>query len=328
MRRQWRLGLGLALVALVTAVGAAWYSLVEGFSLVEAVYQSVITVSTVGFGEVQPLDQSGRLFTIGLIIVGVGAIGFALAGVVELLVESAMNRIAVRRRERSLDRLSDHVVVCGYGRIGKSVIRLLGENQQVGVIEVDPDVCVIAERDNVTIIEGDSTNDVALLRAGLDRAATLIVCLGRDSDAISTVLSARSLHPSLRIISRANEQQSINKLRLAGADQVVSPIDMAAQRLASDALHPELSRFMDAAVDRDMPDLTIRAIAMKQPRSCASTELAQFEQSSGARVIGLQDSDGHNFDRTSFDQVADATLIVVGSLVEVDRFEALLTGER
>lgn len=239
--RRWRLLAGLALIFGVTAIGAAWYAFVEGFSALDAIYQSVVTVTTVGFGEVQPLDQSGRIFTIALIIVGVGSIGVTLVGIVEALLESTMTRLTVRRKERSLDRLSNHLVVCGFGRVGQSVLSLLDDDTDVAIIEIVPVACDAAERRGLTVVEGDSTDDETLRRAGVDRASTLLVCLGSDSDAISTVLSARSINNGLRIVSRANEHQSINKLRLAGADEVVSPIDMAARQLVADAMNPGAS---------------------------------------------------------------------------------------
>lgn len=321
---RWRLLLGLALVFTVIAIGAAWYAIVEGFELLDAVYQSVVTVTTVGFGEVSPLDQSGRLFTIVLIIVGVGSIGVTLAGAVETLLESTMTRFTVRRKERSLDRLSGHLVVCGFGRVGQSVLNLLDDGTEVAVIELEPTMCDIAERHGLPIVEGDCTDDDTLRRAGIERADTLIVCVGSDSDAISTVLSARSIKPELRIISRANEQQSINKLRLAGADQIVSPIDMAARRLVADALHPELATFLEVATLSPTADVSIRAVRLAAGAMTSIDAVRTIEDASGAMVIGFQNDQNQVVDAASMTLGSGGTVFVSGTTAEVTAFDEMV----
>jgi len=322
--RRWRLLLGLALVTTVTALGATWYTAVEGFSVLDAIYQSIVTVTTVGFGEIRPLDQSGRIFTILLIVVGVGSIGVTLAGAVELLLESTMTRLTVRRKERSLDRLSNHLVVCGFGRIGQSVLDLIEAGTDVAIIDQESTACDFAERRGLTIVEGDSTDDDTLRRAGVDRASTLVVCLGSDSDAISTVLSARSINQTLRIISRANERQSVNKLRLAGADQIVSPIDMAARRLVSDALHPELATFLDAATATPATDVSIRAVSLAPGAVTSRQAIRALEEASGVTVIGFQNHENQVVDAGSMVLEPGGTLFVSGSPDEVSAFDEMV----
>jgi len=314
------------MVCAVTAIGAGWYAVVEGFSPLDAIYQSVVTVTTVGFGEVRPLDDSGRVFTIFLILAGVGSIGVTLAIAFETLLESTMTGLVVRRKERSLDRLSNHLVVCGFGRVGKSVIDLLDDDADVAVIELASEACDSAERIGLTILEGDCTDDDTLRRAGIERAETLIICVGSDSDAISTVLSARYINPELRIISRANEQQSINKLRLAGADEIVSPIDMAARRLVADALHPELATFLEAATLSPTPDVSIRAVRLV-PGLTSPDAVRRIQNASGAMIIGFQNDRNEVVDTASMTIESGGTVFVSGTMAEVAAFEQLVGAE-
>ncbi|MFT5201141.1 MAG: voltage-gated potassium channel [Candidatus Aldehydirespiratoraceae bacterium] len=321
--RSWRAIVGVALVAVVTGLGAIWYALVEGFGVVDALYQSVITVSTVGFGEIEPLDTSGQLFTIGLIVVGVGAITFALASFAELLLESALDQLSFRRRGRTLDRLSKHTVVCGYGRTGEAVLELLPPEVVVGLVEHDSDRAAAAERAGWTVLQADCTHDETLHQAGIDRAEVLIVCLANDSDAISTVLSARAANADLRIVTRASDAHSASKMRLAGADQVVSPIDMAARRLVADAVQPDLARFLDTAVHDQSIDVTIRAVRIDGRSQAAQLDHQELEALTGVRIIGSQTDDGQVTDAASFIADSDRTVFAVGIVSDLKALEAL-----
>ncbi|NNE72774.1 MAG: potassium channel family protein [Acidimicrobiales bacterium] len=321
--RRWRVAVGVALVAVVTMSGAFWYAVVEGFGAVDALYQSVITVSTVGFGEIEPLDTSGRLFTIGLIIVGVAAIGFALAAFAEILVESALEQLTTRRRGRTLDRLSKHTLVCGYGRTGQAVLDLLPPGLEVGVVEREPDRAAAAERAGRIVIQADCTRDETLLQAGIERADGLIVCLANDSDAISTVLSARAANADLRIVTRASDAHSASKMRLAGADQVVSPIDMAARRLVSDSVQPELAGFLDTAMHDPSTDVSIRAVRVHAASAAAGMALPELEAATGVRIIGSQTDDGQVLHAASIVAGTDQIVFAVGLETELLAFEAL-----
>ena len=317
--RQWA---GVALVAAVTGVGTLWYWLVEDFSVVDALYQSVITISTVGFGEISPLDTSGRLFTIGLIVVGVATVVYTLGGFVGMLIDSSVDRISSRRKERSLERLNDHVVICGYGRVGEEVARLLPSQRRVGVIDIDPERAATAQSHGLLVIEGDCTTDETLIDAGIDRAERMIVCLASDGDAISTVLSARTLRPDLQIVSRANAGSTSPKLRMAGANHVVSPIEMAAQRLVGDALDPSIGSFLDAALHDATIALSIRGAACH--RHFDEAEILDIEHRSGARVVGIHTPTGAVSARGRADK--GHLLIAAGHEDELNAFTVLVTG--
>lgn len=316
--RQW---VGLGLVGMVTAAGAVWFWLVEGFPFVDALYQSVITISTVGFSEVQELDTSGRLFTVGLILVGVSAMVYALGGFAEMLIETSIRRFDSRRKERTLDRLSAHTIICGFGQTGAAVASMLPLEAGIGVIEVDSERAEAASRAGWIVLEADCTLDATLTAAGIDRATRIIICLSNDSDAISTVLSARVLNPGIHIVTRVSAMGAARKLRLAGADHVVSPIQMGAQRLVADAMEPTIGSFLDAALTDPTVGLGIRAFRASSPMD--RHQLTELEREAGVRIVGLQDANGSVVDATSSIEVGQFC-VVVGHQDELQAFEHLL----
>ncbi|MCP3991896.1 MAG: potassium channel family protein [Actinomycetia bacterium] len=312
LRRNPRQVVGLAAVGVTTLVGAAWYWLVEGFGLLDALYQSVITVSTVGFTEVHELDRSGRAFTIVLIVTGVAAVVFSMGAFAGALVESSIRRITQRRRERNVGRLSGHLVICGYGRTGAMVADLIPPGMQaVAIDRYRQQVDAATDRGHIGI-EGNCTSDEILIEAGIERASTLIVAVASDSDALSTVLSARVLNPRLRIVSRVEERDSTKKLRLAGADHVVSPLEMGAQRLVADMLQPSVGSFLDAALHDTSIGYSMQALPL--PGDGGAIDVPQVEAITGARIIGVMDAEGHIVEasHTSDDVQPGHTILAVG----------------
>ena len=270
-----------------------------------------------------PLDTSARIFTIVLILVGVASVIYALSGFADLLIESSISRFIHRRRERNVERMTGHTIVCGYGRTGHAVTRLLPTGTSVGIIELDGDEVDAAIESGLVAIEGDCTRDETLIAAGIDRAARLIVCLSSDSDAISTVLSAKVLNPNILVVTRVSDAASTHKLRLAGADHVVSPIEMGAQRLVADALHPSVGSFLDAALHDKSIGLTIRSVLL--PQDVTPIEVGDLESTTGVRIIGIQDAQGQVIETVKGGHVASAaqTLLVVGrpeELAAVERY--------
>lgn len=314
-----RQAVGVLIVTAVSIIGTLWYWLVEGFSPVAALYQSVITVSTVGFGEVEPLDTSGQIFTVVLILVGVSAVVYALGGFAEVMIESSVDRYVFRRKERALERMHDHTIICGYGRTGVAVARLLPSQERVGVVEADAERVNAAMGDGFVALHGDCTLDETLQAAGVERAARVIICLSSDSEAISTVLSAKVLNPDVQVVTRFSEAGSGRKLRLAGADHVVSPIEMGAQRLVRDAIEPSIGVFLDAALHD--PAVGISILPVQVTTGFSGDELRRIEDDAGARVLGRQDADGSVLEAEGPPQ-AGQTLFVAGRRDELERFAA------
>ncbi len=228
--------LGLALLAFAL-VGTAGYVVLEGYSALDALYMTVITLTTVGFGEVHTLSSAGRVFTIALILGGVGTMAFLLSTLVEYLIGGELTgTLRIRRMQHAIDVLTGHYIVCGYGRVGQQVVEdLRGEGAEVVVIESDPAPLATLEP-GLLCIEADASSEDALERAGIQRAAGLVAATGDDSTNIVISLTARTLQPRLTIVARASHRSAEAKLLRAGATHVVSPYRIGGQRMAAQIL--------------------------------------------------------------------------------------------
>ena len=228
----------LALAAL-SALSVAGYMLIEGWSFLDAVYMTIVTFTTVGYEEVRPLSSTGRVFTMFVMVAGVGAMLYILTSVVHLVVaQQALRHLVRRRRMRTrISRLSGHFIVCGFGRVGKAVALTLEEQSApLVVIDKDPEVLTEAEQNGLLYLHGDPTRDEDLLTARVEEALGLVAATGNDSDNVYISLTARGLNPNLRIIARASRSDAEDKLRRAGADEVISPHVIGGRHMALTAV--------------------------------------------------------------------------------------------
>jgi voltage-gated potassium channel len=242
-----RLALALLAFPTLVAVGTLGYMAIEGWSFSDALFMAATTITTVGFGEVRPLSDRGRLFTILLLLVGLAAVWYALSALVRVALEGELGlRWEERRMERQVHQVHDHHVVAGFGRVGRQTAHALRDlGHQVVVIEADPAAVREAITAGFLVVEGDATEDATLARAGIGQAAGLLTALGSDADNVFVTLSARALHATLPIVARANEASAIAKLTRAGATQVVSPYDAASRQMARLALRPRTVDFIE-----------------------------------------------------------------------------------
>src|SRR4030042_184178 len=239
--KTWRRVLFLiaALLAVLTA-GAVGYMVIEGWSFLDAIYMTVTTVTTVGFREVNPLSDEGRIFTIGLIVFGVGVMLYGLTTMVQYFIEVQWaNLFGGRRMKERISKLKDHIVLCGYGEVGVEVARTL-EKESISFVAIDPDQQAIARAtaNSHLYIQGDATRDEILNEARVQHARGLVAAAGNDADNIFITLSARGLSPGPFLAARADAQEAESKLRRAGADRVIFPLALAGRRLALLALRP------------------------------------------------------------------------------------------
>ncbi len=220
-----RLVLSAALIALIVSFGTIGYMGIEGWDFIDSLYMTIITLTTVGFKEIHDLSLSGRIFTIVLLIGGVGTVFYTLGIGAKIIVEGELQEVYGRRRlEKKLKDLRDHYIVCGYGRMGKIVARELKHEKLKFVVMEKNEILLDSDEKNETlIIQGDATSDDLLKKAGIERAKCLISVLSTDAENLYVVLSARVLKPDLLIVARAGEEGSEQKLLRAGADRVVSP---------------------------------------------------------------------------------------------------------
>lgn len=242
-RRRWRYrrliagrltGPVVAFVATMV-VGTLGYMLIEGWSLSDAFYMVAMTVTTVGFGEVRPLSTAGRLFTVGLIGAGVMLVWYTMSLLVSTIVESSVRQRWERRRmDQRIRQIAGHVIVCGYGRVGRQAVEELRRDRQaIVIVETNPAALAEAEAEGLPVVHGDATEDETLHHAGIARAVGLISTVATDAGNVFVTLSARALRPDLAIVARADNDDAVPKLRRAGANQVVSPMQWEGDRWPS-----------------------------------------------------------------------------------------------
>lgn len=245
IRRRAIIILFITLLLFVTGTGG--YFFIEGWPLLDSFYMTVITLTTVGFGEIWPLSANGRLFTIFLIIGGVSIVAYSLTTTAELIVTGNIALILRRRRmERAINQLQNHTIICGYGRVGKNAaLSLTKNNKPVVIIDNDPQKIEAIIEDGFIAVEGDATLDDTLIKAGIDKAQGLIVSGSDDSLNLFIVLSARLLNPNLFIVSRTVDEANEPKMRKAGANRTVSPYQIGGKHMANIILHPHVTDFFD-----------------------------------------------------------------------------------
>ena len=249
----------IALLA-VTIVGTGGYVVIEGWTALEGVYMTFVTVTTVGYDEVHPLSDGGRVFTIFLMVGGIGVMLYILTATVQSVIEGGVLIDFVRRRrmQARLESTSDHYVVCGFGRVGKAVAKAL-QSEEVEVVVVDNQLEVIedAERLGLAYVQGDATDDETLRQAGIERAHGLIVATSQDSGNVFITLSARGLVPGLVIVARSTDPGATDKLIRAGADRVISPHEIGGRRMALSAIRPRAVDFFETIVGGSGADVRL-----------------------------------------------------------------------
>ena len=312
-------------------VGTLWFWLLEHWSLLDSAYQTATTITTVGLGEVRPFTSSAKAFSIVLSVVGVSAGLFTLGAVFEEQLEATMARVGRRRMDRQIDRLSGHTVLCGYGRVGaRLAILLSARSVPLVVIDIDERRSAAASEHGAMIVEGSSTEDEVLLAAHVDRAAVLIVSLGSDADAISTVLSARVLNPDLRIVARANEVSSEGKLVRAGCDHVVNPLSQGAQQMAAYADQPAVAHFLEFVHDTSV-EFRLEELAIPDDSPLAGKSLgdAELRPRTGALVLAIRHADGEfeSNPPSATPLTAGTTLVAIGTNDQLAALERLVGGD-
>lgn len=242
-----RLFLVLLATVLIVAIGTAWYTFVEEWAVLDALYMTVITLSTVGFGEVEPLSQESRLFTVFLILLGAGTVAYAVSSLGEYLLTSGIvERMRRRALLRMIAEMENHIIICGAGRVGMTAAETLQEiGREFLIVDESADVAEEMRERGWTVLTGDATRDETLIEAGIERANGIMVCTGNDSDNLFIVLSARALKEDLLIVARSVDAGSEAKMRRAGADKVISPHGIGGRHMANMILRPNVVDFME-----------------------------------------------------------------------------------
>ena len=276
----------VALLILITAVGVVGYMSLCGMSLIDAFYMTAITLSTVGYREVAPLTPAAQLFTVGLIFSGLGVVLYGASLLAGDVIEGRLQRVLGRRRvERRIEHLTDHYIVCGFGRMGRVVCKeLAAKPVPFVVVERDPHTRGLADEAGYLTLDGDATEDRVLVHAGIARARGLVSALARDEDNVYVVLSARQLNPTLLIVARAEDERSETKLMHAGATRVVSPYVLGGARMAGALLRPTVLDVIDLATHHRSLELKLEELTVDSGTVAAGRTLAQ---SAVGKALGL-----------------------------------------
>ena len=296
MRPSVRFTIAFCILALLVAGGTAGYSLIEDWSMLDGLYMTVITITTVGFGEVRPLSPQGKHFTIIFLVFSIASVGYSATTLITYIFEGQiLEAVKERRMDRSIKRLKDHYIICGYGDVGREVAK---EFSRVGVkyvvVDRDPEKSELSKDETVLWIQGEAEDDEVLKEACVDRAKGLISALPEDELNVFVVLSARQLNRNLLIVSKAIEQRTIRKLMKVGADRVISPNQIAGQRLASIVIRPAVLQFLDVMIDGVDAPMRMEQVEVEEGSWISEKTLREsgIGSKTGAVIVGINAPDG------------------------------------
>ncbi len=320
----------LVLVASILAIGTIGYMSLSHYSLVDALYMTVITVTTVGFGELQPFSPEEKVFTIFLILTSITVFGYAVSTFSEYLVSGKLfDHFKHRKVEKQIEKLVGHTIVCGYGRNGKqAILKLQNYGKDFVVIEQGKSLIEKLDETEILNVEGDATTDEVLLKAGILKAKSLITALPSDADNLFVVLSARQLNKSCTIISRASKESSYNKLKIAGADNVIMPDKLGGNHMASLVVTPDVIEFVDRLTIEGETTANLEEIDVDElPKKYLNKTILDLDlrKKTGCTVIGFRNPDKDYIinPEASTALVEGAHLIVLGRPEQINKLREL-----
>lgn len=304
---------------------------IEGWNFLDSIYMTVITLTTVGYREIHELSPKGTLFTIFLIVGGVGTVLYALSTGARVILEGELREIFGRKRlEKKIKELRDHYIICGYGRMGKIISReLQAEGVKSVVIEKAPGS--LEEREDLPVLLGDATRDNILKEAGVERAKGLISVLPTDAENLFVVLSARGLNPNLLIVARAVEEDAEQKLLRAGANKVISPYHIGGLRMAHTVLKPTVVDFIEFATKSGNIELQMQEINIEEGSSLIGLTLEEcgMGRELGVIIVAIKQSTGDTRFNPTFRSTIKAgdTLIALGEKAKLRAIEEMARGK-
>lgn len=330
MRFPGRFVLDLFIFSLILTGGCIGYMVIEGWNGFDALYMTITTLTTVGFQEVHPLSQTGRIFTLFLILFGVGFFLYFLGSITGMIVEGTVRDVLGRRKlEKQINQLHGHYIVCGFGRIGRTVTEILKEKPlKVVVIEKDPQYIPLFQEKNQLFILGEATSEEHLVKAGIERAKGLVAAASSDADNVYIALTARGLNPKLFILARAAAEYSVSKLIRAGADKVVSPYDIGARRMANTILRPTVIDFIELAVHNRNLDLQMEELTIGEQSQIKNATLldSDIRKDYNLIIVAIKKKSGEMiFNPASQTKIQQGdTLVALGDRENLNRLEKKL----
>jgi voltage-gated potassium channel len=328
MRRRGESGLGTArrlrtglLALLVIVVCGTIGFLGLGYSFVDALFQTIVTVTTVGFREVHNFGAPGEIFSIFLILAGVGTAAYTFSVLIDSFVEGHLSDLVSRRRmERRIESMQGHVILCGWGRVGQAIARhVIGAEQDMVVVDLLPERLPPAP---ALTVQGDATDDAVLRTAGIGRAGVLVTALAADPENLYVTLTARSLCPDLFIVARAYADSSVDKLLQAGANRVVNPANIGGARMAAFALQPHVAEFVDVVMHDGSLEFRLEEVSVPQgsPLDGRTLRDARIRDRTGALVLAMRNQAGEFMTNPSPDVkiTAGHILIAIGTGTQLE----------
>tara|TARA_R110002033_G_scaffold6551_2_gene25443 strand:+ start:12471 stop:13493 length:1023 start_codon:yes stop_codon:yes gene_type:complete len=307
----------IMMLVFLMAIGILGYRFISGYEWLDAIYMTVITITTVGFAEVNPLDTQSKIFTIFLILASVVIVGYAISIITEyILSRNNFEDIKQRKMLKKIDAMTNHIIICGYGRNGKQAAKkLLAYDKPFVIVERDKEVIEKFQDDNIPFIFGNANEDEILIEAGIQKATTLISALPSDADNLFVVLSARQINKEMCIISRASQETSYNKLKLAGANNVILPDRIGGDHMASLVVIPDLIEFIDNLGIVGERNINIEEVKVEQLynlKELKTISQLDLRRKTGCTVIGFKDDKGDYIVNPEAD-----TILIPGSKIIV-----------
>jgi voltage-gated potassium channel len=323
-------GIGAFLV--IVAIGVVGYEIIEGWSFLDSLYMTITTITTVGFAEVHPLSQAGRIFSIFLIVGGVGGALYILTTLMGFLLEGQFGITMGRRRMKTkISRLKGHFILCGYGRVGQEIAQAFSEEKTPFVIiDNEEEAIAQAEEAGYLCLHADATSDETLKEAGIERARGLVAAVGSDTTNTYIALSARGLRPDLFIEARSSSSEAEDKLNRAGADRVISPHAIGGRRMAMLALRPAVVDFIDTVTYRPGRELQLENVDVASGSSLVGQTMEKARSQVGITILAMRKQSGKLIANPPGEELIEEgdRLIVIGTREHLAALESVFEGRR
>ena len=323
-----RLAIAIVTLFLLILLGAWGFMQIEGLSPLHALYLTIVTMTTTGYGDIVPITEQGRIFVVFLLIVGVGIIAYASASMAEIILEGHLAQYwGKRNMKRDVQKLDRHFIVCGAGRVGENVIRrLIAEKKPYVAIEKDENICRRLWEKEILVLQGDATQDEVLKEAGIERAAGLISALPNDSDNVYVTLTAKTINPRLRVVARVERPEAESKLKMAGADRVICPATLGGYRMATSMLKPASVDFVETVLHRLNLEIVLEEIEVSPQSPLVDRQIRSslIRSTSGVTIVGIVRGNEFIMNPGGDEYIrANDILIVLGKREQFEQIERL-----
>ena len=322
--------MAISLLSLIMCIGVIGFKSMANYSWVDAFYMTVITITTVGFKEVHPLDDTAKIFTIFLILASVVILGYAITVITEyILSKNDLEELKQKKMQKKINSFKNHIIICGYGRNGKQAVKKLNAyNKPFVIIEKDKDIIERYQDESFPFVYGNANEDEILILAGVERASTLISALPNDADNLFVVLSARQINKTMNIISRASQETSYQKLKLAGANNVILPDRIGGDHMASLVVIPDLVEFIDNLGIVGERNINIEEVIVDKLYNTEEIKTIRdldLRRKTGCTVIGFKNGKGEYLVNPEADTqlIAGSKIIVLGRPEQIEKLNSL-----